>query len=278
MPMKPYRQILFFCCLLTIGTLGAQCLEYPVIDGNPCAACAPAGFTAFPPAFTPDIIDDSGNWPGGGCSITNLSGLSPAGNNMTMLVSDVGGYAEGITTTVTELTPGQEYAFGVYWEQMTVSCSGLVYSGGNLVVTIDGISTTYSDAVDWELIQFCVLATSTTMDITFEIEFAGQGAIVVDSPLCEQLDPCCELVLELAPDTINICPGDDVVLNASYSGESGQVNVQWTSTPPDGINYLSSTTAISPTFSFPPNTDFDGASYNLLLSIEDDSCEVLRDI
>ena len=267
--------LIFSIFLLTYGiSIQAQdCLEYPEIEGTPCVGCTPEGWTGTS-GTTPDIIEDDGSWPGGGCTIEDLSGGSPGGGNMSLFVSQGGGYQEGMTTTMSGLNPGQEYGFGLYWEMVSTQNCGF-FSGGDLVIIIDGEEFVFSDAEDWEFIEICFTPSSESIEIFLHIEGddgSGAGSIVVDSPSCEEVTPCCPLYLELEEEEYELCPGEEIVFEGFYAEEEGDVSIEWTSDPSDGVNYLDDPNIMNPTFLVDEVGEFEEESYIFTVTIEDDNC------
>ena len=274
--IKSYRTFLIYL-LFTVGfacqVFSQDCLEYPEIEGTPCVGCTPEGWSGAS-GTTPDIIEDDGSWPGGGCTIENLSGASPGGGNMSFFVSAGTGYQEGMTTTMTGLNTGQEYGFGLYWEMVTTNNCGF-FEGGDLVIIIDGEEFVFSGAEDWEFIEICFTPSSESIDIELHIEGdggSGSGAIVVDSPSCEEVTPCCPLFLELEEESYDLCPGEEIVFEGFYAEEEGSVTIEWTSDPSSGVDYLNDPNIMNPTFLVDEIGDFEEESFLFTVSVEDDNC------
>ncbi len=262
----------FTLVFIVCGISNAQdCLEYPDIGGMECVACVPTDWS-IDGSTSPDIVPGDGTWPGGGCTLENLSGESPGGGNMVMFVSAGATYQEGMITTVSGLDTGQEYGFGLYWETITINNCG-VYTEGALSIELDGEIYEYSGSDDWEFIELCFIPSSSSIDIVLSISTSGNTAIVVDSPGCDMITPCCPLRAEIVEESLEGCPGDDILFDANYDQEEGTVFIEWSSDPSGGIDFLSATDIISPTFNLNQVGDFEGEEYIFYLHIEDDNCE-----
>lgn len=270
MAIKKPTKLLLFLAFFSVQLLAQDCLEYSEIGGSECVACVPDGWMPTT-GTTPDIIPDDGSWPGGGCMIENLSGASPGGGNMSFFASANSSYQEGMTTTVSGLNTGQEYGFGLYWEQVTASGCG-VFDAGELIITVDGEVYEFDGAEDWEFIEICFTPSASSIVIEMMINSEGMNVIVVDSPDCDDLTPCCPLNVLLEEEEYEICPGEEFVIEGSIDNSEGDVIIEWTSDPADGIDYLSETDILSPTFSFPEDENFDGETFEFTLTVEDDNC------
>ena len=140
--------ILLTSIVFSCQFINAQdCLEYPEIEGSPCVGCWPVGWGPLG-ATTPDIIADDGSYPAAPCIIDDLSGGSPGGGNMVFLASIGPSYQEGMMTTITDLNTNQEYGFALYWEEISVN-NCMVFTPGELLVTVDGVDYEFDDAEDW---------------------------------------------------------------------------------------------------------------------------------
>lgn len=256
--------------------LAQDCLEYPELEGPECVSCVPDGWDLFG-GTTPDIIPDDGTWPGGGCTIEDLSGASPGGGNMVMFVSQGAGYQEGMITTISGLDTDQEYGFGLYWEEVMVANCG-VFEPGELIVTIDGEEYEFDGAEDWELIEICFTPSQSSIEIEVSINNSGSNVIVVDSPDCDDVTPCCPLQLIVEEEFYEICPGEEFDIIAQIDNDEGGVTIEWESDPPGGTNYLSDIDIVDPTFTFPYDENFDGESYILTVIVEDDNCIKTKEI
>lgn len=271
---------IFVFLLLSITTVIGQseCLDLPKIAGNPCTGCIPEGYTIS--NGSPDMVGEDGVYSGWPCELSELSGPSPSGSSMVFMVGNEFG-SEAFEIVIDDLEVGQEYAFTLYWEEVVLAnCGGgqLPYIGGELTVQIANDIFVFTDAIEWELAEICFIALESSIKIEISIQTNSNGSIVVDYADCEEISPCCDIDINVPSTLIEICPGESVLLDASYEGESGPVTFNWTSDPPDGISFLDNTSILKPTFSFPQNNNFDGFSYEFTLVIEDDSCATKKDI
>jgi hypothetical protein len=258
--------------------ISQECIEYPEIDGTPCIFCVPTGWTAI---NSPDI----GSFGGGpsGCVVNmGVSGPSPSGNNFVSLATTNSSYFEGMSTVINNLTPCQSYTFGIWWEE-TIWCN-VWNNPGTLLITVQGEQFIFSGATTWELAQVCFTAQSTSVEISVAV-FAdgGQHSIIVDgSPACSELspcsapEPCCTLVVT-ADDTHEICPGTAINLNGLAQMPTGNVQVEWTSVPANGVTFLSDPNILNPVFTFPAG-DFGGETFNFLLTVTDDVCTKTKEV
>jgi len=281
-----YNTLKYFLALIPISLIfgyshtmsGQDCLEYPPIDGAECVGCVPEGWEIL--GFTsPDIIPGDGTWPGGGCMIMELSGESPGGGNMVMFVGQsASGYEEGMTTTVSGLNTGQEYGFGLYWQNIAVNNCG-TWSGGDLLVEVDGEAFEFSGADEWEFIEICFTPSSESIEISMNIitDGVGDNALVIDSPQCDQVSTCCPLKVEIEEEIVFICPGDPLVFPGSYEDEEGSVLIEWTSDPSEGVDFLDDPETLNPVFLVGDTENFEGESYVFRLTVEDDNCEKFRE-
>ena len=274
--IKRNAHLLVKIFLLIISTLSTShlfaqnCIDYPNIEGSTCIECTPTGWSAA--LGTPDIIPPSGFYDSS-CSFSDLSGPSPSGGNMVLLAG-----GESMITTISGLDTGIEYAFGIYWEGVTTQFPCLFpLSEGDLEVIIDGVSFDYSGASDWTLEEICFTPSSSTIDI--QLTHAGVlfSSIVIDSAPCSFITPCCELTLDADPLNYNVCPGEAINLLASYAGETGTVIINWNSSDPSALGFLSSTTEISPTFLYPNLTNSTAQVFKYSLTVMDDNCEITED-
>jgi hypothetical protein len=129
--------------LFTTVSLAQTCIDPPPIGGTPCVGCAPVGWAVA--QNSPDIISGNGAWPGGGYTVSDISGNSTSGGSMGLFLSQAG-YVESWQTTLTGLTAGTTYQVAVEWQQATLSQigGGTVWTGGQLRLTVDGNSTDYT--------------------------------------------------------------------------------------------------------------------------------------
>ncbi|MEO8740167.1 MAG: IPTL-CTERM sorting domain-containing protein [Casimicrobiaceae bacterium] len=119
------------------------CIDPPPIGGAPAVSSAPVGWSVA--QNSPDIIAGNGPWPGGGYTVSDISGNSTSGGTMGLFLSQPG-YVESWQTTLTGLVAGTTYQVAVEWQQATLAQNGggSLWSGGQLRLTVDGNSTDYT--------------------------------------------------------------------------------------------------------------------------------------
>ena len=253
--------------LINTAAITQDCLEFPPLDGIECMGCAPEGWEVI---NSPDIVPENGSWQGGGCTI-DWSGPPPGGGSAVLMAATGTGYAEGITTTIDDLIVGSDYGFAVYWEIVsTINCG--MYDAGELLVELDGEQYVFSGAEEWEFVEFCFTASSSSVELSISNGGDELGIIMVDSPECEMVTPCCALLLEIAEEEYEICPGEDIELITEYFEEEGDVQIIWDCDPSSGLDYLDDPEILSPIFNFPYDDDFEGGSYTFTVTVEDESC------
>jgi hypothetical protein len=123
--------------------LAQTCIDPPPIGGAPQVGAAPVGWSVA--SNSPDIIAGNGLWPGGGYTVSDISGPSTSGGSMGLFLSQPG-YVEAWQTTLTGLTAGTTYQVAVEWQQATLAQigGGSLWTGGQLRLTVDGNSTDYT--------------------------------------------------------------------------------------------------------------------------------------
>ena len=235
------------------------------LDGGVCSNCVPSGWES---ELTADIVNGL-NW-----FVCDLDGYgqSPQGGNSVLLYG-TNNNSEAIITLVGGLTPGVVYNIAFYWTQAYTACpGGLNFGGGDLLITIDGNVYEFSGADDWELAEICYTAENVIAEIHITLQTDMPGVILVDSAICEELQTCCELKVDVN-NNITLCPGDEFIFDGSYSDEQGAVIVEWTSEPDDGVDFLDDRFSLNPTFVIPDIGDYNGESYRFKLTITDAACE-----
>ncbi len=117
------------------------CVDPPPIGGPPGVGVAPAGWSVA--QNTPDIISGNGLWPGGGYTVSDITGTSTSGGTMGLFLNQDPGYVESWQTTLTGLTAGVTYQVAIEWQQATLAQNGggSLWSGGQIRLTVDGNST-----------------------------------------------------------------------------------------------------------------------------------------
>jgi IPTL-CTERM motif len=177
--------------MLLAGTASAQpvCLDPPPIGGAPAVGAAPIGWSVA--SNTPDIIAGNGLWPGGGYTVSDISGTSTSGGSMGLFLNETAAYVESWQTTLTGLTAGTTYQVAVEWQQATLSQigGGTTWSGGQLRLTVDGNSTDYTStgsiaADGWQPAVKVFTATGPTANLVLghtPQAGLGFGMVVADS-------------------------------------------------------------------------------------------------
>lgn len=275
--MKTSKISIIFClCFAFIIGNAQNCLEYEEFEGGPCN-CWPNGWDGITGAEEIcEIVDFDGVPP---CS-SNVEGESPSGGNVVGL-HVFPGITEGITQTWTGLTPSSEYIFVIWWLSVEWQCGGTTTSCcADLSIIVDGEEFVYDAVDDWTLVELCIEAMSTSIDITVQgIANNTSGYIILDDADCADAEQeCCGLFLEL-PDDDTVCPNTPIEIIGSYTGANGPVNFEWTSEPADGINYLDDTNIENPIFEYlTSDNNFPGATYTFTLTGEDDICDSHKEI
>ena len=262
---------IFFLFLICSTSANAECLEYEEIEGGPCN-CWPTGWDGITGAEEICNISQYNN--GYGC-VYNVDDVSPSGGNFAGL-HVFQSITEGIVRTWTGLTPGSEYTFVMWWHSVELDCSGVIYTCcADLWVVVDGEDFFYSAVDDWTLLELCIPAESDeiTIEIKGILNSGDSGYILLDDASCDDAEvECCELLVDLQGDN-EVCPNEDLPLFGDYMGDNGTVNIEWTSDPPDGINYLDDLSTTEPIFNFTTtDNNFEGGTYTFTMTVEDDLC------
>ncbi|HTI49040.1 MAG TPA: IPTL-CTERM sorting domain-containing protein [Casimicrobiaceae bacterium] len=127
-------------------SLAQVCVDPPPIGGSTGVSFAPPGWNVA--QGSPDVINGNGLWPGGGYTVSNVSGSSTSGGTMGLFLNEDTSYVETWTTTLTGLTAGVTYQVAVEWQQATLlpNGGGSGWSGGTLRMTVDGNSTDFTSS------------------------------------------------------------------------------------------------------------------------------------
>ena len=271
-PFMPLRStILFsiFCLILSSNSLvGQLCVDYGEFDDPECNNCAPTDWS--PGIFGPEIEN-----PSFGCS---GAGASPSGGTFVALHSN-GSTDEWIYTTVSGLTPGLTYAI-VFW-YISDNC-GPNSCCGELHVTADGTLFEFGETDEWTLAEICIEATNTSMDLELSSALGGPAnnayVFIDDADCSEAAGSCCSLIVEL-PDDNELCPNQDWLVDGEILGETGTVDIEWTSDPPEGVDYLDDPTTIDPTFVYPStDPEFEGITFLFEVMVTDDECDSYHEL
>ncbi len=216
------KTIVLVLVLIFTGLINAQ--TYPAIDASAnCANCAPAGWSIATPS--PDMIAGNGAHPGGaGYVVSGISGVSPQGGRMALLLTDnTNTTKESLSTSISGLTIGSTYDASFYAQGAQDAAGSNIYSGGSLLVQIGSNQSSlllpYASALtdDWQLFKVRFTATATTMSLRLTADVAGASStgacIAVDGGGVGSVS------LVLPPPTVNAsvsnsCPNTTVNLNA----------------------------------------------------------------
>lgn len=188
--------LFFSLTFFTIYNTDAQtCIELPELNGTPQLSSAPAGWSTW--YGTPDIITGNGNYPTGiAANIFDVNENSTAGGEIVFLIinSANGLNTESITTSINNLTPGEEYSFSLEWQQATLDYTNFSndFTGGKLGIYLDGsihsIFQSNGNIEDnWQVATVNFTATSTSHLIGIKGELlngSNRGAIAVDNSFC----------------------------------------------------------------------------------------------
>jgi VCBS repeat-containing protein len=206
----------------------ATLLPLPETNGTPQAVSVPVSWEME--QNTPDIISGNGLWPLGAVySVGHVSDTSPEGGEMVLMISNhfinQSLYEEAASTTVTGLTIGQQYTFGVYWQEASLklnSQTNWLWSGGDLEISVDNnVSTTQTfvgnatpATDDWQAAVFTFTASETSHKIVLKSAFIGDtnqgGALVFDA-----IDD-----LTTLSTVVGLTPSSGVTLSDIVTGES----------------------------------------------------------
>lgn len=169
-------------------------ISLPDIGGNAGINRAPDGWQLN--THTPDIISGNGPWPGGNYEITDIDGgPSPFGGNIGLFLERADGStpAESWKTKISGLTKSEKYTLRFAWQQSTVKKNdgtGAKYSGGQLLVTVDGKEHTFSPAGSvsndgWQTAEVEFTAQSSSVEISVGVKSNTSNtdgeSIVVDT-------------------------------------------------------------------------------------------------
>ena len=260
-----YLFLLFL--LFGFNFLSAQlCIDYGVFDNPVCLNCAPDGWENLISAAE---MDD----PAIEC-FSNGSESPTGGTAVGLHIGTLGG-DEGIQTTITGLVPDCEYLLAFWW----FYCTDGFYVPVEFQVIVDGEINSFFDADDWTLVELCVTPTSSEMEIILTGAVDSDfGYINIDDAICNDQNMCCSLKITL-DETAEVCPNQELIIDASISSASGSVSYEWTSDPAFGIDFLDDPFTEDPTFLYPSfDPFFSGIDILYRLTVEDDNCERVKEI
>ena len=271
--------ILNFSLILCLQAGAQNCLDYGEFDDPACTGlCGPSGWNNSGTAYIVEgDVYDSGTYD---CSY-NVPESPTGGTYQTLWDSNTGTIAGEINTTITGLTPGTEYSFGFWAATPSWICGGVMSGGGiELSVSIDGNSELVPTDIGWNLFEYCVTATSSSMDIGFTVAHTGfVGPALIDDAFCSDLTiQCCELALD-AESNLEVCPFEDLVIDLSYENEVGNVDISWSSSPPSGLGFLDTSDPNQIIFNYDSNIDLSvGSQFILTAEVSDDLCELAIEV
>lgn len=171
-------------------SMAQTCVNPPPIGGAASVGAAPVGWSVA--SNSPDIVNGNGTWPGGGYTISDISGTSTSGGSMGLFLSEGTTYVESWQTVLTGLTAGQTYQVAVEWQQASLASIGGggsgPWSGGKLRMTVDGNTTDYTSSGTtagdaWQPATKTFVATGPTAVFVLgkTPEAGSNGMVVADS-------------------------------------------------------------------------------------------------
>ena len=178
----------------TYGTIISQAGS--AIDGTASRNSTPTGWTALS-GTTPDLNDNNNTAWAGVLNTTFVNGQSLNGGQWEQMMAQT--ITEGMTSTLTGLTVGQTYTYGVQWQQ--IQSSGTSQSdfqaGGQLKMTVNGVTKIFTSSGledEWQTALITFVATSTTASVQLspndtvgKLAAAAGSAIAVDSLTAAQI-------------------------------------------------------------------------------------------
>lgn len=264
-PVILAAQLIFLSQFLFINTQLAQnCIEYPEIEGPFCTNCTPEGWSIE--SSSPDLADPSA-YP---CSPPE----SPSGGNVIHLFSNGSNDIEAVSSnfTIPDFTAGEEYYFGMY----VMACGPHPVE---ILITINGDDYAIDSEEEWQYVELCLTPESEDVSIFITVEDYTSGSVtntLLDTGICDD-EFCCTLRAELEEELIELCPGEELDIEGMYSGETGSVDIEWSSDPDYGVDYLDDPESINPTLIIPEDFDFDGETIIYTVSVEDSECQIFRE-
>ena len=267
--------IISVLAVIATAAVSQNCVDYGEFNGPNCT-CAPPGWNSV---VGSEEIDQLSDYAGGGCN-TNVTSESPTGGSFVAL-NIIGSNPETITTTVNGLEPGQTYTLQFWWMSVEYECNGnIVICCSDLEIIADGQTYTFPAEDDWALAEICIIADDDGLDIEVSGTLnSNQGHIIVDNIDCEEVESsCCILDVELEEE-LNVCPDEDALIEAIVTNPQGDIDFEWTSDPPEGLDYLSDVDILNPTFNYPHGEfPFNGESFTYTITVEDEVCEIEEEI
>jgi gliding motility-associated-like protein len=260
--------IISICILSADLSLAQNCLVSPPIEGENCDNCVAPGWEVY--SLTPDISSPDVPIPVG-CTFSNPPGPSPSGGAYQLLLGDA--ITEGIKITFDNLVDGEEYCFAVWW--VGIDGDDCSLTAGDLQIVVQGNTTEFNDATEWELaeVTFTALSSSVTIIVKMKPGSTWIG-LLVDDAVCSS---CCVMEVE-TPEELTLCPDEAVLFDASYTGEGDSISFEWFCEPLEGLDYLNFTDILNPVFTWDEN---DVISYDTLffsLKVWLDGCVKFSDL
>ena len=255
--------IAFTFLLMASSFLDAQnCIDYPVIDGDPCGQCAPEGWEVV--SDTPDILDPMNSF----CNPEP----SPTGGNVIHLWANGIDHFEAVSTeyVISDFIFGEEYYFSIYY-------SGCSSHPITISLTVDGESYDLQPDATWEYFELCFVPESETVEIELAVEFYDTGmasSSMIDTGVCDEFY-CCPLNAEIEEESIELCPGEEQQVIVNVFDEDGTPEFEWSCDPDYGLDFLDDAFSGNPILSIPFD-DEETQSFTYTVKIEDDECTIFR--
>jgi len=250
--------------VIVLFHLGAQnCVPYPEIEGPACGSCTPEGWETE--SSSPDLSNPT--------LYSCTPSESPTGGNVIHLFSNGSNDIEAVSTsfTIPDFSEGEEYYFSMYM----MACGP---HSVEVEIIINGEEYYFDSTEEWQNIELCLMPESADMDIFITVvEYAGNQVTntLLDTGECIE-DYCCTLRAMLEEEYVELCPGESFDVIGEITGETGSVDVEWTSEPSYGVDYLEDPESINTVLSIPENFDFDGETIIYTVTIEDSECQISR--
>jgi len=255
---------ILFLIFIALDLNSQYCLEYPVIDGDPCGLCAPEGWDVV--SDTPDILDPMNSF----CNPEP----SPTGGNVMHLWANGFDHFEAVSSSfeIPGFVYGQEYYFGIYF----AGCSAESYS---VVITVNGEEYEINPEDSWEYFELCLMPE--TEQVSIEIGVLPYFTNIISSTTLDtgecDIHYCCSLDAELDKDEIDLCPGEEQEIVLNVIDEVGNVEIEWSCDPPDGLDYMDDPFSANPNLSI-PFEDHDKEVFLYTVRIEDEDCYIFREL
>ena len=212
----------------TQGVGSITVIAGPAINGASTEATAPAGWSIA--TGTPDIYAQGttsftyAGFPS--ASVTGVNGNSLNQGGYAIMLSGALSY-ESISTSLTGLTVGNTYRYGVQWQQFSLISPTYDFTGGELRLIVNGVTqvfkTTQAAAVDgWMTAIVEFVATSTTAPVVISgngissTTGANGGAIAVDSLSAAQIQSEIDAGTPVFTSTFTGTTGADILVGKDF--------------------------------------------------------------